>query len=273
MQGSQDQREQLSVQKPWSGQNRFFERVFAVPAFKDAYLARMKEFQGTIFQPERLTRQVDELGALLRPSVAEESPEKLERFNQVVSGKAVAGNPFGGGGPGGPRGNGRPGENGRPGGPGGPGGPGRGGPGMNPFGDPPKPIKGFVLLRHQSVAAQLAGTSPGMELGMPGGPGGRGGFGGPGGRGGSGRPGGGTDRGPGGPGGFGPGMFIAQPVTESADTDDDGKITAREWTTMAERWWTQWDKAHKGSVNEDQIVDGLSAVFPQPPGFGGPPPR
>lgn len=35
----------------------------------------MKEFQGTIFQPERLTRQVDELGALLRPSVAEESPE------------------------------------------------------------------------------------------------------------------------------------------------------------------------------------------------------
>ena len=107
---------------------------------------------------------------------------------------------------------------------------------MNPFGDPPKPIKGFVLLRHQSVAAQLAGTSPGMELGMPGGPGGRGGFGGPGGRGGSGRPGGGTDRGPGGPGGFGPGMFIAQPVTESADTDDDGKITAREWTTMAERW-------------------------------------
>jgi hypothetical protein len=68
-------------------------------------------------------------------------------------------------------------------------------------------------------------------------------------------------------------MFIAQPVTESADTDDDGKITAREWTTMAERWWTQWDKAHKGSVNEDQIVDGLSAVFPHPPGFGGPPPR
>ena len=289
MQGSQEQREQLSVQKPWSGQNRFFERVFAVPAFKDAYLARMKEFQGTIFQPERLTRQVDELGALLRPSVAEESPEKLERFNQVVSGKAVAGNTFGGGGPGGPRGDGRPGENGRPGGPGGsggfggpsgpggPGGPGRGGPGLNPFGDPPKPIKGFVLLRHQSVAAQLAGTSPGMELGMPGGPGGpggrgsrgsRGGPGGPegrGGPGGPGGPGGGPDRGPGGgPGGFGPGMFIAQPVTESADTDHDGKITAREWTIMAEHWWTQWDKAQKGSVNEEQIVDGLSAVFPQP---------
>lgn len=51
---------------------------------------------------------------------------------------------------------------------------------MNPFGDPPKPIKGFVLLRHQSVAAQLAGTSPGMELGMPGGLGGRGRRGGPG---------------------------------------------------------------------------------------------
>ena len=241
MQGSQEQREQLSVQKPWSGQNRFFERVFAVPAFKEAYLARIKEFQGSIFQPDRLARQVDELGTLLRASVSEESHEKLERFDQVVAGKAVANNPFGG-----------------PGGLGGPGGPGRGGPPMNPFGDPPKPIKGFVPLRHQSVAAQLAGTSPGMELGMPGGPGGRGGPGGPG--------------GPGfGPGGFGPGMFIAQPVTEAADADQDGKITAREWTAMAERWWLQWDKAKSGSVNEDQIVDGLSSVFPPPPGFDGPP--
>ena len=286
MQGSQDQREQLSIQKPWSGQNRFFERVFAVPAFKEAYLARMKEFQGSIFQPERLARQVDEVAVLLRPAVAEESTDKLERFNQVVAGKAVASNPFGGppgrfrgpGGPGGPGGRGGPGENGRPGGPGGPGGfggpggpggPGRGGPGMNPFGDPPKPIKGFVPLRHQSVAAQLAGTSSGMELGAPGGPGNPGGRGGRGGPGGPGGPGG--RGGPGGPGGFGPGLFIAQPVTDAADADHDGKITAREWNAMAERWWTQWDKAQKGSVNEEQIVDGPSAVFPLPP--GGPPPR
>ena len=153
---------------------------------------------------------------------------------------------------------------------------------MNPFGAPPKPIKGFVPARHQSVAAQLAGASPGMEIGGiggpggPGNPGGRGGRGGPGGPGGPGRLGGGPGRGPGGPGAFGPGLFIAQPVTDAADADDDGKITAREWTAMAERWWTQWDKAQKGSVTEEQIVDGLSAVFPPPPGFGGPggpPPR
>ena len=144
---------------------------------------------------------------------------------------------------------------------------------MNPFGDPPKPIKGFVPLRHQSVAAQLAGTSSGMELGMPGGPGGPGNPGGRGGRGGPGRPGGGPGRGPGGFGAFGPGLFIAQPVTDAADADHDGKITTREWNAMAQRWWTQWDKAQKGSVTEEQIVDGLSAVFPPPPGFGGPPPR
>ena len=277
MQGSQEQREQLSVQKPWSGQNRFFERVFAVPAFKEAYLARLREFQGTIFQPDRLARQVDEVAALVRPSVADESADKLERFDQVVAGKPVENNPFGGG-------PGRPGGGPR-GGPGGPGGPGRGGAGMNPFGAPPKPIKGFVPARHQSVAAQLAGASPGMEIGGfggpggPGNPGGRGGRGGPGGPGGPGRLGGGPGRGPGGPGGpgaFGPGLFIAQPVTDAADADHDGKITAREWTAMAERWWTQWDKAQKGSVTEEQIVDGLSAVFPSPPGFGGPggpPPR
>lgn len=139
---------------------------------------------------------------------------------------------------------------------------------MNPFGAPPKPIKGFVPARHQSVAAQLAGASPGMEIGGfggPGGPGGRGGPGGPGGRGPNRGPG-----GPGGPGGFGPGMFIAQPMTEASDTDKDGRISAPEWKALAARWWSQWDKSGKGSVTEEQIVDGLSAVFPPPPGFGGP---
>src|SRR5436190_17442732 len=61
--GSQEQREQLSIRKPWRGENRFLERVFASPAFRDLYLARMKGFAGSLFRPERFHQQVDETGA------------------------------------------------------------------------------------------------------------------------------------------------------------------------------------------------------------------
>lgn len=147
--GTQEQRENLSLQRPWQGRQRFLERVFAVPAFQELYRARLAEFNRTIFQPERLARQVDELAAALRAAVAEESTEKLARFDQVVAGQPVGPEGFGGFG----------------------------------FGTPPKPIKGFVAARWKSVEDQLAGRSPGLTLGegfgpgRPGGPGGPGGFG------------------------------------------------------------------------------------------------
>jgi hypothetical protein len=250
MQGSQEEREQLSINKPWSGENRFFERVLGVPAVKDAYLARLKEFQGTIFQPERLAKQVDDVAKVIRDAVKDESPEKLERFDKVVAGEAVA-MMFGGGGPrGGDRGPG-------PGGPGGDRGPGGGrgpgGPGGFGFGQPPKPIKGFVPARHASVAAQLAGKSEGLPIGERGGPGGPGG------------------RGPGGPrGGFGPGMFLAEPIKNLADADKNDQITPKELTSLAEKWWSEWDSAKTGKLNEEQLGEGLVKAFPPPPGFGGP---
>jgi len=43
--------ENFSIYHPWSSGNRFIARVFAVPAFRDLYLAKMREFTGTIFQP------------------------------------------------------------------------------------------------------------------------------------------------------------------------------------------------------------------------------
>src|SRR6266568_4489294 len=52
MRGTQEQRENLSIKQPWQGENRFLERVFKVAAFKQLYLARLAEFNGTIFQPE-----------------------------------------------------------------------------------------------------------------------------------------------------------------------------------------------------------------------------
>ena len=145
--GTREQREQLSLQKPWQGENRFLERVFKVDAFKKLYLAKLGEFGKTIFTPERLQRQVDELAPVLRPAVQEESTEKLTRFDKVVAGEAVEPQRFG---------------------------PSRGG------GEPPQPIKGFVTARARSVNEQLAGKSTGAMLDQFG-FGGRGGPGGPGG--------------------------------------------------------------------------------------------
>jgi spore coat protein H len=141
----------LSIQKPWQGQNRFLERVFAVPAFKSAYLARIAEFNKTLFVADRIARQVDETAAAIRPAVAEESQSKLARFDKVVAGQAV--------------------EMDMP-----------GGPGPGPMGAM-KPIKAFVGPRARSVADQLAGksqgeSSSGPRFGGPRGPGGPpGGFG------------------------------------------------------------------------------------------------
>ena len=150
MRGTQEQREQLSIHRPWDGQNRFLERLYKVEAFKKTYLARLDEFSKTIFRPERFTQQVETIAVAIRPAVQEESAEKLARFDKVVAGET----------------------------------PQQGGP-ARPFnfGPPPKPIKPFVRIRSQSIADQLSGKARGMELGFGGG-GGRGGPGGPGGFGG-----------------------------------------------------------------------------------------
>jgi hypothetical protein len=117
-----------------------------VEAFKKLYLAHLAEYDATIFKPERFAKQEDQIAAAIRPAVADESPEKVERFDKVVAGEAVA-PMFGRGGGGGP------------------------------FGQGVKPIKGFVTARSESVHEQLTGKSEGLALEQRG-PGGRGGPGG-----------------------------------------------------------------------------------------------
>ncbi len=152
--GTQEQRENLSIQKPWRGEKQFLERVFKLEAFKKLYRTRMDEFSKTIFKPERFHRQVDEIAAVIRDAVKEESSEQLARLEKAVAGEIVE--PAGGGGGFGRNGQGRAGQ-------------------------ARKPIKAFVDARAQSVLEQLAGKSAGRTMEGFGGPGGRGGFGGAGG--------------------------------------------------------------------------------------------
>ena len=144
--GDQHQRNELSIHKPWRGENRFLARVFKVQAFKERYLAQLKEINETIGRPERITTQVDQVAAAIRPAIKEESGEKLATFDKSVAGESVEPANFGPGGPGGRRG--------------GPGGP-------PPMTMPVQPIKKFVVERSKSIEAQLGGKSKGSDIDAP----------------------------------------------------------------------------------------------------------
>ena len=83
--GQQEQLAKLNVNKPWVGPNRFLERVFGVPAFKKAYLARLDEFARTVFEPARVHKVVDAIAAAIRPAVEAEAKDKLGEFDRSVA--------------------------------------------------------------------------------------------------------------------------------------------------------------------------------------------
>jgi hypothetical protein len=245
--GSQEARENLSIQRPWRGEIRFLDRVFKVETFKQRYLEKLKQFDATIFKPDRFAQQVDAIAAAIRPAVEKESAEKLERFDKVAAGEPVPPVMFGGG-------PGRPG--GGPGGPGGPGG----------FFQPAKPIKGFVVARARSVSDQLAGKSDGellADMGFGGGRGGR--------------------VGRGGGGGFGPGNFVGDSMLTALDADKDGQVSKAEFCAGFDKWFSAWAADGKSALTEDQLTTGINRDLaprfgpggPGGPGGGGPggPPR
>ena len=128
--GTQEQRENLSIHKPWTGENRFLERVYKSESFKKIYLARLADFNKTIFEAERIHRQVDELAGVLRTPIQEESPERLSEFDKAAAGQKltiVMGPGFQGG-------------------------------------TAVTPIKAFVTARAKSVADQLEGKSDGKTI-------------------------------------------------------------------------------------------------------------
>jgi spore coat protein H len=223
MVGTREQRETLQLGKPWFGQVRFLERLFALPAFESLYLAKLKELSETLARPERFQRQVDELAPVLRPYVAAESGAKLARFDKAVAGELVVpagldGGPPGDGGP-------------HP----------AGGPSFGPppgSRDPVKPIKTFVVARARSVADQLAGRAAGATVRGP-----RFGEGGSGG------------------GGFEPARFLLPVFLGAFDLDRDGELTEAEFQGGIERWFTSWNTDASGVLNEDQLWAGINKDF------------
>jgi hypothetical protein len=265
MRGTQQQRENLSIAKPWEGENRFLERMYQVAEFQKLYQAALLKFGHTLFDPERLHRQVDELATVLRTAVAEESNEKLARFDAVVAGSNIEAMGFGG--RMGPPGGNAP-TSGRANAPTSPqkdgsapdrpsfGGPGFGGPPFGGFGDSMKPIKGFVKVRAESIRDQLDGKSQGLTVGgiggRPGGPGGSG------------------------PGDFGPGMFLAPAWMQALDEPKKGELSLELFTRGFAHWFDSWNTDKTGLLPEEQLRAGidrdLSPFRGGPRGFFGAPP-
>lgn len=129
--GTAADRERASISHPWTGQNRFLDRMLKNETFHGLYRSELERLQKTLFQPDRLGKRLDELADLIRPFVAEESTNRLAKFEACVASTW----------PDGPR-------DGNP---------------MDPN-RPAYPLKRFFKARAQSIAAQLAGQEEGVRL-------------------------------------------------------------------------------------------------------------
>jgi spore coat protein H len=125
------QREHASIWHPWTGGNRLLERLFAHEPFRALYRGELERLQATLFDPARLGRRLDELAAVIRPIVGEESTNRLAQFEKCVASTW----------PDGPR-------DGDP---------------MDPN-RPAYPLKRFFEARAKSIRAQLDGTEEGVRL-------------------------------------------------------------------------------------------------------------
>jgi spore coat protein CotH len=155
--GTSEGRINLSLVHPYVGKNKFLERMLAYEKFRNLYLDYHRQFLPTLYKPEKVLHQLDEIVSMIRPVLKTESDAKLKRFDQAIADPATTTNasndkPFWG---------------------------------FGPFGGPPSQIKLFITKRAASIADQLAGKSTGQIIE-------RGGFGPPGG----GPPGGGWPGGP-----------------------------------------------------------------------------
>lgn len=85
--GTQEQRENLSINRPWNGRSSFLEKLFASDSFKSKYLDSLRKINQSLIEVSELDKQVMELTGLLQEFIGKESEERLETFKKAGSGK------------------------------------------------------------------------------------------------------------------------------------------------------------------------------------------
>jgi len=81
--------------------------------------------------------------------------------------------------------------------------------------------------------------------------------------------------GPGGPPGFGgpgggPGQFIAESLLRGADADKNSKVSLDEFRALAGRWFQSWDANRNGTLELEEVSQGLQSIVGGPSGTDGP---
>ena len=126
-----DKRERASIWEPSTYNHRFLNRVLQVQAFRSIYQRQLEHAISELFTVARLSAQIDNVAAVIRPAVAAESDFRLKRFDLAISTNWVAGPRDGA--PEGPK-------------------------------SPVHQLKRFIANRSHSVRAQLDGTAEGVIL-------------------------------------------------------------------------------------------------------------
>jgi RNA polymerase sigma factor (sigma-70 family) len=132
---SKAEQARASIWHPWIGENRFIERVMAVPKFQRLYRSHLEDFLARLYAPDRLRRRIDEIAAVIRDPIAAQSAYRLDRFEQAVGWKPM-----------------RPSSPDRP---------------IGPNHPEVHDLKRFIDQRAASVRRQLDGKSRGMILPYP----------------------------------------------------------------------------------------------------------
>lgn len=83
--GTDQEREHADIWRPWVGENRFLERLMAIPVFKERYRSELGRQIRDLFLPERIIGRLDELAAVVRPVIEAESSERLLRFEAALN--------------------------------------------------------------------------------------------------------------------------------------------------------------------------------------------
>lgn len=83
--GTNEQRERASIWHPWVGENRFLARMLAAQPVRERYRRELERIRATLFDPDRLSRRLDELVPVVRPFVVEESSTRLVRFERKTA--------------------------------------------------------------------------------------------------------------------------------------------------------------------------------------------
>ena len=83
---TREERERASLWHPWVGENRFLDRMLATAAFRQRYRTELERLREKAFVPERLEARLEDLATIVRPFIAEESSNRLRKFERDISG-------------------------------------------------------------------------------------------------------------------------------------------------------------------------------------------